>query len=317
MSDKDFEDISIFQKFNPVIFREYFGVKPDTKPFEIPSDIVNSREIEEFHFILGFAHETYGEDGKGTGNFNASWNLDFFDKQRVKGIKDNHPNVKVYISIGGHDDGDTKYPFSPIGKVYWCYNAVESLKKIIQLYNGSDASCCHNLIDGIDINYEHINTDDVQDFSNYVGDVITGLKKEVGIDVVSIAPSHETHKHYKALYLACTDNIKWVSYQFYLQTLPTKDEFVNLFGSLSKEYAPKKLLVGASTDPRDAGNLSHDVFLQGCTDLVKNKSLSGIFIWNANHSTSTPAHSEGGLSFLEKIAAAFSFSMDLHFHFEI
>lgn len=270
---------------NPVIFREYIGVKsyPDSLN-NFPADIIG-RHIPEFHFILGFAHETY-VDGKGTGIFNASWKIPFFSPDNVDVLKNNHRNVKVVISIGGRD---TKYPFHPAHKLEWCDNAVESLKKIFQLYNRTNS--CYNLIDGIDINYEYIHPDvSEEDFSYCIGDVIKRLKKDVGIDVVSIAPSHETQKHYKTLYLARTNDINWVNYQFYIDTLKSKDEFVNLFLNLSDEYGSKKLLAGASTDPADAGKgkLSREDFLEGCVDLHSTQSLRGIFIWNANDSASNP-----------------------------
>ncbi|KEH15300.1 glycoside hydrolase family 18 protein, partial [Medicago truncatula] len=199
------------------------------------------------------------------------WDLDICGIQSVKDIKQKCPNVKLVFSIGGRG---TKYPFSPIEKNYWCDNAVDSLKTIIKQYN--------DIFAGIDINYEHINTNDENDFSNYVGDVINRLKNEVGIDVVSIAPSHANDNYYKLLYSAHADDINWVDYQFYMQPIPTENEFLSLFLSLAREYALEKLLVGASTDPRDGGNVPLDVFVQTCTNLIKHKSLSGIFIWNAN-----------------------------------
>lgn len=245
---------------DPAIYRVYVGAKnfkfPNIADTNVPT-----------HIILAFAHETYNvDDGKGTGKFHADWD------QSVKDIKQKYPddNQKVLFSIGGRD---AKYPFSPIDKDDWCKNAVNSLKTIIQQYN----------FDGIDINYQHIDTDNEHDFSNYVGDVITELKKEKII--VSIAPSHETHEHYKLLYNDHSDDIDWVNYQFYMETLPKKDEFGDRFHRLSEEYSHKKLLVGASViDPRDIGNLPLDVFREGCIDLFNRKSLSGIFIWNVNDS---------------------------------
>lgn len=101
--------------------------------------------------------------------------------------------------------------------------------------------------------------------------------------MVSIAPSYETDKYYNLLYSAHPDDINWVNFQFYRQpiTFTTEAEIFELFCSLSEKYDPKKSLAGASTDPRDAGNVSLDVF-RIFIDLVKRKKLSGIFIWNAN-----------------------------------
>lgn len=259
--------IIIHSAADRVIFREYIGLKPYPKRFEFPD--IDNNKIDEFHVILAFAHETYN-DGKGTGNFYADWDPYICGIQFVKEIKDKYPNVKVIISIGGRD---AEYPFNPIEKEYWCDNAVDSLKTIIQ----------QNNFDGIDIFYDHINTNE-KDFSNYVGDVINRLKKEVGIDVVSIAPFEGTDKHYKLLYKEHSDDINWVDYQFYMQPIPTETDFLKLLVSLAREYALEKLLIGASTDPRDGGNVPLDVFVKTCTDLVKRKSVRGIFIWNANDS---------------------------------
>jgi hypothetical protein len=266
------------------ILREYIGVKPYPKSFIFPD--IDYNEID-FHVILAFAHETYNEDGKGTGKFYPDWDLDICGIPRVQDIKLKYPKVKVVLSIGGRDIQSvqdiikhkdippTKYPFSPIEKESWCDNAVDSLKKIIQDYT----------FDGIDILYDNINTNE-EDFSNYVGDVIKRLKEEVGINVVSIAPSHETNEHYKLLYRDHSDDINWVNYQFYMQPNPTDEtDFVDLiYVRLAREcYTFEKLLVGASTDPRDGRNvpLPLDVFVASCSDLMK-VQRSGIFIWNAN-----------------------------------
>ncbi|KEH17681.1 putative chitinase [Medicago truncatula] len=262
---------------DPFIFREYIGVKPYPASLNnFPYEIIIAKH---FHFILGFANDSYNEEGKGTGNFNANWNSDFFGPQNVMALKRKYPHVKVVISIGGRD---ANFPFFPAAREEWCGNAVDSLKEIIRSYN--DCSVEDNiLIDGIDIFYDYINTNE-KDFSNYVGDVINRLKKEVRIDVVSIAPSHETHKHYKELYLACTDDINWVNYQFYMQPIPSKNDFLNLFLNLAKEYDSNKLLVGGSSDPSDANNFKREVFIEGCKELVKKRLIRGIFIWNANDS---------------------------------
>lgn len=270
----------------PIIFREYIGVKPypDTL-HNFPTDIINSK-IHQFHFILGFATETYDDSGKGTGVFNPSWNVHFFSPEKVKELKQNHKNVKVVISIGGRGD---KHPFNPASKVEWPDNAVNSLKKIIQQYNEVKDPWSFNIIDGIDINYEYI-TSDGGDFSSGVGDVIKRLKEDtdLSVDVVSIAPSKPVNSKYHTLFLARHDYIDWVDYQFYFETLKSKDEFKNLFLSLSDVYGSKKLLAGASTDPDDAGKISREDFLEGVIDLLDAESLRGIFIWNANDSATPP-----------------------------
>ncbi|XP_004503412.1 chitinase 2-like [Cicer arietinum] len=221
----------------PIIFREYIGVKPYPNTLhDFPVDIINSN-IDQFHFILGFAIETYDDNGNSTGFFHPYWNVHFFSPEKVKKLKQNYDNVKVVISIGGRDD---KHPFHPASKVDWADNAVNSLKKIIQQYNKVKDPWSFNIIDGIDINYEYIKSDG-EDFAYCVGDVIKRLKEDidVSIDMVSIAPSKQVNSKYHTLYLAHADDIDWVDYQFYFETLKSKDEFKNLFLSLSDVYGSK------------------------------------------------------------------------------
>jgi hypothetical protein len=247
------------------IIREYHGVKPYPKSLIIPD--IDYNKID-FHVILGFAHEKHNQNGKGTGDFFPDWQLDICGINSVKEIKEKYPKVKVLISIGGRDAGNS---FDPIENEIWIHNAVESLKKIIQQNNA----------DGIDICYDYIKTNE-KVFSYCVGEVIKRLKDAEVINVVSIAPFHVTDNHYRLLYQTRPNYINWVDYQFYMQRIRTEHEFLNLFWSLTREYDPNKLLVGASTDPHDRDNVPLDRFVSTCTALVRCESLSGIFIWNAN-----------------------------------
>ncbi|XP_061360430.1 chitinase 2-like [Gastrolobium bilobum] len=267
---------NILAVVKPKIFREYIGVKEEPDSLnDFPDEIINSK-IGEFHFILGFAMEDYDNNGRGTGIFKRRWNYGYFSPEKIKKLKNDHENevIKVVISIGGRASGDTKYPFNPAEKEVWIEKAQESLKEIIKDYKGQ--------IDGIDINYENIESDD---FSHCIGKVINGLKNKDGvINVVSIAPSYPVQAHYKKLYMANGKDINWVDYQFYDQIVSTKVEFIKLYSDLSNVYDKEKLLAGFSTDPNDAGKISREVFLEGCNDLISSASLPGIFVWNANDS---------------------------------
>lgn len=65
------------------IFREYIGVKPNPITLDdFPSEIINPL-ITEFHFILGFAKEGHDDNGKGTGEFKPTWNMDYFSPEKV------------------------------------------------------------------------------------------------------------------------------------------------------------------------------------------------------------------------------------------
>lgn len=260
---------------DPFIFREYIGVKPYPASLNnFPSEIIIARQ---FHFILGFAKDTY-EEGKGTGRFTPCWNNDFFCPQHVEDLKRNYPHVKVVISIGGRV---ADCPFFPAATEEWCRNAVVSLKEIIRSYNDSVKDII--LIDGIDINYVTVKSSDT-DFSYCIGKVIKGLKQDVNVNVVSIAPSLPSQSPYKTLYSDMADDIDYVDYQFYIQNINLKDEFIKLFRNLLHVYPLNKILAGASSDPIDADNFNQDEFVEACIYLLKTKSLRGIFIWNANDS---------------------------------
>nr|CAA80981.1 narbonin [Vicia pannonica] len=264
------------------IFREYIGVKPNSETLhDFPHEIIDTENLE-FHFILGFATESYYESGKSTGNFEESWDVELFGPENVKNLKTKHPEVKVVISIRGHDD---KTPFDPDEENIWVWKAVKSLKQIIKKYRNESG----NMIDGIDINYEHINSDD-ELFVNCIGQVIRELKKDddLNIDVVSIAPSENNQSSNQKLYNANTDYINWVDYQFSNQVKPvtTVDAFVDIYNSLVKDYDAGKVLPGFNTEPLDIKDTktTRDTFIRGCTKLLQTSSLPGVFIWNANDS---------------------------------
>jgi hypothetical protein len=283
---------------NPIIFREYIGVKDiPASLVDFPAEIVNTN-VQEFHFILGFGREDY-ENGKGTGNFNRTWNFDSFSPAKVLKLKQDHKNVKVIISIGGHG---IQYPFDPKdAQDLWVTKAEDSIKLLIQDYENyskqfddSANSPCpfNNIIDGIDINYEYINSDK-DTFSAYIGTLIQKLQKDSvlskSVNVVSIAPTERVQTHYRQLYLDYKNHIDWINYKFYDQPLPKADEFVTRYFKLVIDYgteAHAKLLAGVSTDPEIPNTLiNRDAFVEGCKSLIGKKSLPGIFVWNANNSS--------------------------------
>jgi len=256
----------------PIIFREYIGIGDDITDF--PYKIINVN-LQNFHFILGFATDTYKE-GKGTGAFRASWNLTSFSPEKVATLKGKYHNVKVVISIGGGNDPE--HDFNPRDNNEWIKNAISSIKEIILDY--------HKDVDGIDINYEKI-TSSVNDFSYCIGQVIHQLKADSDVsksmNTVSIAPTMPLQPHYLKLYQDNKVNIDWINYKFYDQYFPSSDEFVSLFKKLvtDTEYDTKsKLLAGVSTSEPDKSKF----IIEGCKKLLSEKSLAGFFVWNTKAS---------------------------------
>jgi hypothetical protein len=280
----------------PTIFREYIGVKDDPETLDdFPVNIIND-DVNQFHFILGFATEVY-KDGKGTGHFVRDWNFDYFSPEKVFKHKKEHKNMKVMITIGGHG---TKYPFNPKEKKVWIFNAISSIRHIIQDYenylvNDDSGSChCTSIIDGIDINYEYIDSSVTgADFSNCIGQVIKHLKKDKHVsksmEYVSIAPTELLQAHYHKLFWDHKMDINYVDYKFYNQTISSKDEFDDLYNQLITDYGELKLLAGVSTDPADT-KMNREVFIEGVTRLINSKSLLGLFVWSANDSANPPSN---------------------------
>lgn len=247
------------------IYRQYI--------LHIPTQLNFNAKIEKNDFILGFASETYIQ-GKGTGNFNPTWNVNHLSPENIKTFKDNNPEVRVIISIGGVGD---EFPFNPLDRNTWVIYAVNSIRQIILRYNQTHKD--QNLIDGIDIHYDIVKSDE-DDFSIYVGEVIRQLKndKPLSINVVSIAPTKLAESYYEKLYLDNKKIIDLVDYQFYNQKFSSQDEVVELYKKLAVTYSPSKVLAGYNNPP-------DPVLMEGIIYLIKNKLLPGVFVWNSNPST--------------------------------
>jgi hypothetical protein len=241
------------------------------------------RRFRHIDFILSFAIEHYDKHGKGDGRFHPTWKVDPSSIEWVKKLKEDHPEVRIVISIGGVG---FEFPFNPAEKYIWIFNAVETIKNIILLYD--DGRSHRNTIDGIDIHYDVINSSE-DDFSFCIGEVIKQLKSDrnLSINVVSIAPTELVEPYYLKLYKDNKPIIDLVDYQFYNQKFSSVHEFVKLYKKLVIDYTPAKVLAGIGI-PVD------HILIEGITFLIKLKLLPGIFFWNFFDSID-------GLGTLEKI----------------
>ncbi|CAK8566747.1 unnamed protein product [Lathyrus sativus] len=240
------------------IFRYYIREIPPK--YEIPFD-----RFRQIDIILSFASE------KGDGRFHPTWIVDRSGIEWLKRLKQDHPNVRVIISIGGVG---SEFPFNPAQKDGWIFNAIDSIKNIILLYK--------HIIDGIDIHYDVIESSE-DDFSFCIGQVIKKLKNNIdlSIKVVSIAPTELVEPYYLKLYKDNKDIIDLVDYQFYNQKFSSKEEFVALYQKLVSDYYPAKVLVGISipVDP---------ILNAGIRYLIDHKLLPGIFFWDIFDSIDGP-----------------------------
>ncbi|KAJ0982434.1 hypothetical protein J5N97_010689 [Dioscorea zingiberensis] len=258
---------------NSNLFREYIGALYNGVKF---SDVPINSGID-FHFILAFAID-YTDTTSPTptnGQFNIFWDSTLSPAQ-VSSIKQNNANVKVALSIGGDTVHGLPVNFSPSSIDSWVDNAVKSLTSIIQEYN----------LDGIDIDYEHFNTDTAT-FAASIGKLITTLKNNGVISFASIAPydNEEVQSHYQALWKDYASVIDYVNFQFYAYSSDTTvSQFLNYFEAQRNNYNGGKILASIGSSASSGGLSPANGFFDACTTLKTQGKLSGIFIWSADNS---------------------------------
>ncbi|CAI9105254.1 OLC1v1004138C1 [Oldenlandia corymbosa var. corymbosa] len=260
------------------VFREYIGAEFNNVKF---SDLPIHSNVE-FHFILSFAidyDESSSSPSPTNGKFNVFWDTDNLTPESVKSIKNQHPNVKVALSLGGDSigDDDQKVFFQPSSVDSWVSNAVSSLTNIIRKYN----------LDGIDIDYEHFHSSP-EIFSQCIGKLISTLKQNRVISFASIAPYDDgaVQSHYRALWNSHGGIIDFVNFQFYAYDSDTTvDQFMGYFEEQSNNYDGGKIMASFSTGG-DGGLSPENGFFTACSRLKSQGQLGGIFVWSADDSKS-------------------------------
>ncbi|CAK8560385.1 unnamed protein product [Lathyrus sativus] len=226
-------------------------------------------------FIIGFATEDYNQNGEGKGDFHSTWDLATFSPEKVKELKKNYPDVRVVISIGGYIG--TYSPFNPIEKKdVWISTAVYSLKKIIHIY---DDKYHRNMIDGIDIHYGNVKSDD---FSYCIGEVIKSLKTDpqLTIKVVSITAGEYTQSDYLKLYVENQEYIDIVQYLF-TNWRYCKEDLLDFYKKLIASYTPAQVLPGY-LNPSFSGDKAKETVMY----LVKQYLAPGFFTYPSYDSPS-------------------------------
>ncbi|XP_031282400.1 chitinase 2-like [Pistacia vera] len=258
---------------NSKLFREYIGAEGKDITF---SDVPVSSKVE-FHFILSFAidYTSSSHPSPTNGNFRVYWDTENLTPSRVSSLKAQRPNIKVAMSLGG-DTINGKYVFfHPASINSWVRNAIHSITEIVKSYN----------LDGIDIDYEHFNTDP-DTFAECIGKLLFYLKQQKVVSFTSIAPydDNSVQPHYMALWRKYGHLIDYVNFQFYAYDKGTTiSEFLKYFEAQSSNYYGGKVLVSFGTD--GSGGLSpQNGFFQACSKLKSQGNLHGIFIWSADDS---------------------------------
>ncbi|CAI0545277.1 unnamed protein product [Linum tenue] len=226
------------------LFREYIGAEGVNVKF---SDVPINSSVE-FHFILSFAID-YTDSSRPTptnGIFKPYWDTENLALSQVSSIKNQHPNVRVAMSLGGDTIGEHNQFvfFQPKTPKTWLH------------------------LDGIDIDYEHFMPGaDPDTFADCIGKLIMYLKGKKIIRFASIAPFDEdvSQRHYIAL---------WRKYGHLI------DYF---FDEQSRNYRGGKVLASFGTDNSGGLKLAGG-FLEACDQLRREKKLHGIFIWSADDS---------------------------------
>jgi len=251
------------------IVREYIKHTP------IPE--INPHINDKEDSILSFAVEKYDRYGKGEGIFNPTWDVDTETIEKLKKLKEDHPQIRVVISIGGYS---SEFPFNPIENNKWNENAVKSIEHIIDLYGVSVSG--KSIIDGIDIHYESIYSTE-GDFSFYIGKLIRHLKRDkpLSTKLVSIAPTKLVESYYRKLYVDNNDIIDLVDYQFSKQTFTTKEQVVELYKKLVEDYTPALVLPGLNV-PNDR------ILAEGILKLQELKLIPGVVYWGFPHVGDAP-----------------------------
>ncbi|RWR72975.1 2S globulin [Cinnamomum micranthum f. kanehirae] len=153
----------------------------------------------------------------------------------IASIKNNHPNVKVAVSLGRDTvDGGRKAYFEPKSISSWVNNAVSSLTHIVKQYN----------LDGIDIDNENFRAGP-NTFALCIGQLISTLKSNGVVTFASIAPYDDSpvQSHYLALWKTYGRQIDYVNFQFYAYDNGIGvSQFLRYFDAQASNYKGGKIL---------------------------------------------------------------------------
>uniref|UniRef100_A0A2P2PJV4 Chitinase 1 n=1 Tax=Rhizophora mucronata TaxID=61149 RepID=A0A2P2PJV4_RHIMU len=258
---------------NSNIFREYIGAEFKNVKF---TDVPINPNVQ-FHFILAFAidYDKSASPSPTNGMFNIFWDSNNLSPAQVASIKSRNPNVKVALSLGGDTVQSRRVFFKPSSIASWQANAVSSLTRIIKTYN----------LDGIDIDYEHFQSDPGT-FAECIGGLIQTLKNNGVISFASIAPFDDpvVQSHYLALWKSHGHTIDYVNFQFYgYGRGTTVSQFIEYFNTQSSKYNGGKLLASFASDGKSGLSPDNGFFI-ACNRLKSQQKLQGIFVWSADNS---------------------------------
>ncbi|CAM6094207.1 unnamed protein product [Calypogeia fissa] len=182
-----------------------------------------------------------------------------------------HSNVRLSVSLAGSSqyiDAQTRRSvdwYDPPDTNAWISNAVTSITSLVQQYS----------LRGIDIAYDSFPENAT--FTECIGGLITQLKGNGTISVVSIAPFGNTLSVYQDLFANYGSKIDYVNYQFYVDGLTTPSEYVMRFKMVAASLDPTKMMASVEAGGR---GLQGSDFISA----VRQVSIAGIMIWDVDDS---------------------------------
>jgi hypothetical protein len=264
---------------NGYLFREYIGAQFTGVQF---SDVPINAGVS-FHFILAFAIDYLQASSSSrptptNGVFNPFWDTANLSPAAMAATKAAHPNLSIMVGIGGDTVQNTgvNATFAPTSVDSWVANAVTSLSAMINRYG----------LDGVDVDYEHFGTADVNTFVECMGRMLTQLKARFPNIATSIAPFErpEIQQYYQALWKKYSNVIDYVNFQFYGYGSNTVvDYYVQFYNEQQANYPGGKILASFKTGDV-TGLLSPDQGIAGAMELQRQNKLPGLFIFSADSS---------------------------------
>lgn len=233
----------------------------------------------DFHFILGFAIDSDQSGKPQNGKFSPYW-ASTLTPSSIADMKASHPKVKVLASLSGWSIGEKVLRwYDPVDPKKWISSAFSSIRSLSKSYH----------LDGIDIDYEKFRTKNTT-FAYCIGELITLLKKQNVISVVTIAPFYSTVIPYLELFKGYGGIIDFVNYQFYTDKVKTPKGYLESFRFRATQFDKNKLLPSYEVKGR---GIQGDAFFDALSLLERNGfEINGIMIFSADASSSNDYYYE-------------------------
>lgn len=252
---------------------DYIGANGDTIYF---SDIPMTQSGVDYILGLSFAIDMNLNGVTQNGIHSVYW-TSTLTPAAATAWRRAHSNARIVISIGGsqlYGNGGHIYPvnwYNPANTTQWLANAVSSLTTIVQNYGA----------DGIDIDIENFPNGSTN-FVSLIGQLITTLKNNGVISIVSIAPGYDQLPLYTSLHNSYGSYIDIINYQFYDgEGLNTCAKYTTRFNQIIAQLPVNKL--GLSTQVSNQTDCILGTDFINCVSTIKSSNpIAGVYLWDAD-----------------------------------